>query len=641
MASTIKLINTELLDYGHVVNLLDGGMYQFGRTVSLGVTAFILPLNSSSTRSKFKSITNQEKAHLQEILDNGFADSITFDTETIHDVKILSYDFPKSVTDNQINLERINLTLEFYEAFDNRKRLKEADDDIYTSKSIEALQTSYARYFEAFSENYSFSIGQNYEYSFNQNVSFTLRKDSAISPDMVSKAKDLINAAFLNDPPKIGYVDSRYANFIQIIKTRGRFNESYDSLNNTYTFSRSVAAKSGLHKTEQKGSKWSAGLTYSINNDGGIITVTETGSIKGRLQLGGAESAEDLYSNAYDGFEILMDKGKKKDENGTTTNEGPKHNRGAYKRCQELFKDFVKTEKPDWLEGSESWDAADDLKIKFVTFGKNLNRVGGTIGYNISFTNNPRMHEEAMFEYTLTATKDPADVINVTESGTITPYDENRNALFNPKPLYDRFTAHKDVLARIGPLHTSLFRGTMGVTPKLPKIEHPRSLISSQVSFPAYGPQISYSFVYSDDPTLKNETYIRKLTKSEDYSSPIRMSQRIIAPNIKETNFDANQTGLGSKSISMQCLIKRYPVSNVIDKDYTDYLKTACDSVFNNLKQETEKRAFVVGRQVVKDQLSFFVESMSYDLSSNWDLSFSANLGFVDRRGVTAEALEY
>ena len=223
MALTIKLINTELLDYSHTVNLLDGGMYQFGRTVSLGVTAFILPLNPSNTRSKFKSIDTQEKAHLLEILNDGFADKITFDTETIHDVKILSYDFPKSATDNQINLERINLTLEFYEAFDNRERLKEADADIYTSKSIEALQKSYARYFAAFSENYSFSIGQNYEYSFNQNVSFTLRKDSAISPDMVSKAKDLINAAFLNDPPKIGYVDSRYANFIQIIKTRGKF----------------------------------------------------------------------------------------------------------------------------------------------------------------------------------------------------------------------------------------------------------------------------------------------------------------------------------------------------------------------------------------------------------------------------------
>ena len=82
MASTIKLINTELLDYGHEVKLLDGGMYQFGRTVSLGITAFVLPLNHSSTASKFKSIDTQERAHLQEILDNGFADSIFLKTGT-------------------------------------------------------------------------------------------------------------------------------------------------------------------------------------------------------------------------------------------------------------------------------------------------------------------------------------------------------------------------------------------------------------------------------------------------------------------------------------------------------------------------------------------------------------------------------
>ena len=259
------------------------------------------------------------------------------------------------------------------------------------------------------------------------------------------------------------------------------------------------------------------------------------------------------------------------------------------------------------------------------------------------------MNEEAIFEYNLSSVKDPADVISITESGTITPYDENRNALFDPKPLYDKFTAHKDVLARIGPLHTSLFRGTVGEVAyvaakeaeEIPKIEYPRSLIASELSFPAYGPQISYSFVYSDDPTLKNDTYIRKLTKSEECSFPMRMRQGLIAPNVKETNFDANQTGLGSKSISMECLIKRYPVSNIIDKNYTDYLKTASDSVFNSLKKETEKRAFVVGRQVVKDQLSFFVQSVNYGLTSNYNFTFSANLGFVDRMCVTAEALEY
>ena len=642
MASTIKLINTELLDYSHAVNFLDGGMYQFGRTVSLGVSAFILPINHTSTASKFKSIDDQEKAHLLEILNNGFADEITFGTEIIKNVKILSYDFPKSVEDNQINLERINLTLEFYEAFDNRERLTSADEEIYSS--IDALQETYVRYFSAFSESYSFSIGQNYEYSFNQNVNFTLRKDSAISPDMVSKAKALIKTAFLNDPPKIGYVDSRYANFIQIIKTRGRFSESYDSLNNTYTFARVVTTKSGLYKTDQKNSKWSADLTYSMSNSGGIITVTENGNIAGRLQLGENESTEDLYSNAYDGFEILMDKGKKKNVHGGET-AGPAHNRGAYKRCQKLFKDFIKAEKPDWVQGKESWDAADDLKVKFVTFGKSLNRTGGTIGYNIAFTNNPRMHEEAIFEYSLSAIKDPADVISVTESGTITPYDENRNALFNPKPLYDKLTAYGDVLARIKPLHASLFRGVVGeevyASTVTPEIDYPRSLISSQVSFPAYGPQISYSFVYSDDPTLRDDTYIRKLTKSEEYSFPMRMRQGLIAPNIKETNFDANQTGLGNKSISMDCLMKRYPLSNVIDKNYANYLKTASDSIFNSLKKETEKRAFVVARQVVKDQLSFFVQSMNYGLSSKYDFTFSANLGFVDRRGVAAETLEY
>jgi len=624
MASTINLTNTEVLDYSHTLNMV--GMYQFGRTVNLSLTAFIMPVSSpsptevfsgfdSNDREKFASIDTQQNSFIEEILDNGWADSITLGSgsnkETINNVKILSYSFPTDTSNNKINLLRVNIVLEYTESFDNTPSLTEADADIYTN--LQAFD--YAQYFESFSENYNFSLSESGEFSFQQNVNFVLEQNSSTSVDLVQQAKNLVNSVFLSNPPKLGYLDSRYDNFIQTIKTRGRFSESYDSISNSYSFSRSVNTRSGAHKADQKNENWSAGLDYTIQRDeSGIITITENANIQGRLGLESSETDEDLYSNAYAGFTVLHS--------------------GSYDRCQALMENMIK-DKPDWVQGSESWNLADDLKVKFISFGKNLNRVAGTISYNIVYTNNPRMHEEAIFDYTLSSSKDQEGYVQITESGNISPYGESKNSGFNAKVLYDRFTSSSDVLSRVKVLHESI------KDPDAVILENPKNLISSSVSFPAYGLSISYSFVYSDDKSLRDETYVRKLKKNDSFNSPTKITSSVIAPNIKETNYDSNQTSLGKKSLSFECVFKRNPNSNLINKAHTDYLKTSSDSVFNSIKQEVERSAFVNAKQNVSNQLSFFLESMSYNFDSNYQFNSSAEMSFVDRRGVAAEIMEY
>ena len=63
--------------------------------------------------------------------------------------------------------------------------------------------------------------------------------------------------------------------------------------------------------------------------------------------------------------------------------------------------------------------------------------------------------------------------------------------------------------------------------------------------------------------------------------------------------------------------------------------------MFNTLNQETEKSAFVLSDQGKAGSFNFYLKGLSYDISHSYDLSYSASLGFIDKRGVIADALKY
>jgi hypothetical protein len=620
--STINLTNAEVLDFSQTANYIDGGIYQYGRTVSLAISAFIYPGNNVES-TNFGKVDKEERAHLDEILSSGFVTNINIGGQIISDVKILSYEFPTSSAslNNHINLLKVNMNLEFYEAFDQTGDLKLTDPDIYKDSPL-FLKKDYAQYFSSFGENFSFSISDNYEHNFTQNISFALRQNSETEVDLVAKAKELALKAFNltgNAMAKVGYIDSRYADFSRIVKGSGLFSESYDSLNNRYSITRTISSKNGVYKSSQKDEKWSASFTHSVQTGGdGSVSVTESGVIQGRSVENietTTDKGQDTYENAYTGLVSIK--------------------AGAYDRCQATFATFIK-DPPSWVPGDQEWNNSDNLKDKLISFGRNINRTGGQISYTISFTNNPRMHADAIFEYTIQASRQTSNITSVTESGTIRPYEESKNSEYDPKTLYDKFAASDDVIARIKPLFESV-----RVPSSTSNLTYPKNLTGSNISFPAYGVEISYSFTYSDDPTLRNETYVRRLEKTDDYKMPVAMRSSVVAPNIKETNYDSNQSTEGTKSVSMNCVFKRNPSSNLINSSHTNYLKTASDSVLTSLKNETQTSAFVTSLQAGKDELSWYLNGMSYNFGSDYNLSYSADMSFVDKKGVAAEALEY
>ncbi len=622
----INLENAEVLGFSQSANYISGEVYQYGRTVSLSITAFIYPGNDIES-TRFRKIDTTERSHIDEILgqnNSGFVESISINGTIIQNVKILSYEFAaqEATIEDHINLLRVNMELEFYEAFDHSGDLKSADSEVY--KATDFLLVQYAKYFESFSENFNFSISGGFEHSFSQIVNFTLRKDTPTSVDLSAIAKEIAMKAFDvsgNATAKISNIDSRYLDFVRNAKGNGVFTESYDSINNSYNLSRTLNSKSGAYRSDQKNEKWSAGFNYSVSvEETGNVSITETGNVQGRTDVSLETQAltdknEDKYENAYQGLKTLKE--------------------GAYTRCQAVLSDFIKSN-PDWIPGSQEWNNHSDLKEKFVNYGRSFNRTAGSINYNITFTTNPRMHNDAIFEYSLDASRGSNNVTSVTESGEIRPYDESKNYLFNPKTLYDKFTSSSDVIARIKPLFDSVKTQS-----SIDNLTFPRNLISSSVGFPIYGLGISYSFQYSDDPTLRNETYIRRLEKESSYQMPVGIRSNHIAPNVKETNYDADQTTPGTKSVSFSCIIKRNPNSNKINTAHTNYLKTASDSVFSTLQSDVQKSSFVKSPQVGKNELNWFLEDLSYNFSSAYNLSYDASMNFIDKKGVAPSSLKY
>ena len=95
---------------------------------------------------------------------------------------------------------------------------------------------------------------------------------------------------------KVGYIDSRYADFARTVKGSGLFSESYDSLNNTYSVSRTINSKNGAYKSTQKDENWSASFSHAIQvGGGGSVSITESGVIQGR-------STEDIEATTDKGL---------------------------------------------------------------------------------------------------------------------------------------------------------------------------------------------------------------------------------------------------------------------------------------------------------------------------------------------------
>ena len=123
---------------------------------------------------------------------------------------------------------------------------------------------------------------------------------------------------------------------------------------------------------------------------------------------------------------------------------------------------------------------------------------------------------------------------------------------------------------------------------------------------------------------------------------PVINRQSFLAPNWKTTNFDADQSSIGKKSVNIDCVLKRDPSANIINaQSHADYIKKATDSVFSSMNEEAEKSAFVKATQATKDNFNFYPSALTYNINNDYAFSYQVGLDFIDRRGVSPTPLKY
>jgi hypothetical protein len=231
----------------------------------------------------------------------------------------------------------------------------------YYSGIDSTFWSSYGKYLLDFKEDFSFNTNNNGNREFNHNLSFGLRTGWAGDNSTTGRkayAQILASGIFAADKnTTFGLVTmvGDVANVADSSVFRNYYNESYDLLKNSYSFSR-----------RREELPFSSTLAiYNINhslamNENGIVDVTEKGLIQGKISFTNAKTEmEQFYT-------------------------------GAFNRCSGFYKQFYNSS----IIGQDSGYAGTSFSLPLINTpskvvrGYDTNSL--TANYDVSFTNNPQ-----------------------------------------------------------------------------------------------------------------------------------------------------------------------------------------------------------------------------------------------------------
>jgi hypothetical protein len=229
---------------------------------------------------------------------------------------------------------------------------------------------TYCKYLENFSESSTFDRNLNKD-SYSQSINFSLR--GPYSLDAVTAAKTMAEN-FFNNNNLINTVGNKY-NDSQIKKY---YDESYDSINNEYQFSRNFEIN------KDSNSVYSLSLSHSIDFDNaGVGKITEKAEYLGHtttaFETANAQAKADIAN--------------------------------AYSRCNTIFTNYLPTASNNTLATNpitKSWTA--------VPFD-------GTVSYTIVFSNTERIQSSYYWQYEITVDKSEAGQYTLTEQGSVVGFD--------------------------------------------------------------------------------------------------------------------------------------------------------------------------------------------------------------------------
>ena len=461
----------QLLTYSHENKFLSDGSFRLGGIKTLNVESYI-DLRSLNVDS---SGVAEMQTNIQSLITNAHDyENIIINGRDFGTGRIVSISLPanQETLTNNIRLGKHVFGIEI--SHSGEEDLYNMDGNFLTG--VKSAFESHHNLSE-FSENFSFNIDDGDHFSYSHSVNSTFNSGEVEDP--IGQSKLLAEKIFALDP-SFGFIDSQRSGFYNA-SGKKTYEESYNLFNGACSFTKNFETYSLYDENGSRfgdeGHSYTYDLIHSVSaEENGIITVVENADIKGLDE-------DNRFENVQNGINVLVP--------------------GAYNRCLNVFNKYsglMLTSFPGGRsDGAGLQGECSGLRQEHSSLNKNFDKFASEGAYQISFNNDYFYSGNLQHNYTISLSHDNNGIVSVSEDGSINDSDV-RNNNSNPLNLFSKFNLGTLPSGRCNDFYNdvSTYDGELNET-------------SSSINYDKSGKSLSYTKAFSDDPSIVNNSGIKKM----------------------------------------------------------------------------------------------------------------------------------
>ncbi len=626
MANKIDFSDATLLGYNQDNYFLGDGIARYGSTRRLSIQ--VMTHNVSGVGFNNDGVSQSW---------SGFSGAMA-SGDNFGEVIVNGYELGSGIVES-IAIETDNPVRVGYHRVNIECPYKNADDmenlDSYKSSTYDGLYEAIKgdtdrELIRDFSENFSFEEDEDGDYTHQHSVSVRFEEGKGGAAGEIAKAKALAATLFdAGKAPEFGYLPGIAGFYKTKASDRHYYTESYDLFTKSCSFTKRLK----IHGEDED--DYTKKITHSVTlNTNGIVSVTENCEITGK----------DTYAQATAGMTDEIN--------------------GSAARCLaffDLYKDnylgpkYSGSDSAPTITNGTTTIAPSALNAKAISLQKQFFKKKKKVSYSITYNNDPNILSHFIHNYSMSYSEQKNGAITITENGRILPYDTgSKDADFNKTEIRDRY---KDTKSSFQARAETYYENLTDEDANAPNKALLKS-ISSTISFPREGREISYTKQHSDDLSFRGgytsagfnaitgypdstvtESYsasdkkINKLLVNISDKAPALIRSTYMIPN-KEDKYQliheplegkGKQTNMGKRTVSIKALVAREEGKNV----FIDFptLTTQLDYLKN--------LAIIKAAEVAIDfrltKFDWFIESCTYSFNNNRDLDFNLNAVYLTK----------
>tara|TARA_Y100000004_G_C8946000_1_gene426320 strand:+ start:505 stop:2412 length:1908 start_codon:yes stop_codon:yes gene_type:complete len=540
--------------------------------------------------------------------------------------KITNIDFPIS-DDFQENLVQ---TLGSYTI--SYTRVEDADYSFFLDSEEnadlkDALANGYLKYVESVGDNFDFNRSSDGTFEYNHSVDIKFTDIENIPGALTSEyplqlSRDFAKVILENTLSHTfqGDLGSLYSGPLAAYintNTKKYFTESYNLVNKECSFSKRFSTNANVVSNN-----YQYKLEHSVEqNEAGIFTLTETGTVKGIKKT-------EEFEQVKIGIDAMV--------------------AGAFNRCNTIFGAYISK-----IDSS----AYASLNNVAITLSKDFVNQSHEGTYSISFSNDIKNSSSGVtIERTISIDRDISGFINAKINGSVSKMKDTNDVDWgkntgtygssNAISLKANNSGSTDDLNRIyDAVRRYYVSNGLGVS-LLPAASD-WVLLKHNYSFRNVGKSISFSFEYSvNNPALTgsgNVEYAGHATNGRDTGGKIRKLEKNINDTLpkpmyntypilgwKELVHDANQTELGNRSVTVKAQRMRKAGENILRNPI--WPQSIINSLFQVAKMECLKIYSDIPQKYQPFYGSHFITSASSSFDSKGSVSVTCEMSYISKR---------